>query len=101
EADHAGWWQLTLEFLGIVTSEWPAILEAWGRSNPAAHRRNAILAEARRLRTMKRRGPIVAAGSTGSIPATAEFLSAIARHPQGAVVLPGLDLSLDERSWRL
>jgi ATP-dependent helicase/nuclease subunit B len=100
-ADHAGWWQLTLEFLNIVTAEWPRILQAYGRSNPAAHRRRAILAEARRLETMPRRGPIVAAGSTGSIPATAAFLAAIARHEQGAVVLPGLDRDLDARSWAL
>lgn len=101
EADHAGWWQLTLEFLSIVTSQWPAILQAYGRSNPALHRRRAIEAETRRLALLPRNGPIIAAGSTGSIPATAGFLAAISRHAQGAVVLPGLDMSLDDRSWRL
>lgn len=42
---------------------------------------------------------MIAAGSTGSIPATAELLAAIARLPQGAVVLPGLDRGLDDESW--
>ena len=42
---------------------------------------------------------MVAAGSTGSIPATAELLKAIARHDRGAVVLPGLDQDLDEAAW--
>ena len=42
---------------------------------------------------------MIAAGSTGSIPATAELLAAIARLPNGAVVLPGLDKEMDERSW--
>ena len=45
------------------------------------------------------RGPVIAAGSTGSMPATAKFLHAIARLPQGAVVLPGLDTDLDEAAW--
>ena len=45
--------------------------------------------------------PIIAAGSTGSMPATAKLLAAIARLPHGAVVLPGLDMDLDEESWRV
>ena len=44
---------------------------------------------------------MIAAGSTGSIPATAELIATIARLPHGAVVLPGLDTDLDEESWRL
>src|SRR5690606_28761472 len=32
-------------------------------------------------------------------PATAELLSTIARLPNGAVVLPGLDRAIDEPSW--
>ncbi|MGZ7250325.1 hypothetical protein ACXWPT_09615, partial [Streptococcus pyogenes] len=43
--------------------------------------------------------PVIAAGSTGSIPATADLLSVIARLETGAVVLPGLDRDMDERSW--
>ncbi|MBS0282267.1 MAG: double-strand break repair protein AddB, partial [Proteobacteria bacterium] len=45
-------------------------------------------------------GMVIAAGSTGSIPATARLLGVIARLPHGALILPGLDRALDERSWR-
>ena len=45
--------------------------------------------------------PVIAAGSTGSMPATAKLLAAIAQHPHGAVVLPRLDTVLDEESWRM
>ena len=38
--------------------------------------------------------PVIAAGSTGSIPATARLLRAIAELPRGVVVLPGLDTGL-------
>src|SRR5690606_25546082 len=38
--------------------------------------------------------PVIAAGSTGSIPATARLLLAIARLPRGALVLPGLDTGM-------
>ena len=98
--DLANWWQVTLEFLQIVTDAWPELLSERDRSNPAAHRNAMIRAEAERLARNPPAGPVIAAGSTGSIPATAELLAAIARLPAGAVVLPGLDLALDEASWR-
>ena len=43
--------------------------------------------------------PVIAAGSTGSMPATAKLLATIATLPHGAVVLPGLDTDLDDASW--
>ncbi|RVD57035.1 double-strand break repair protein AddB, partial [Mesorhizobium sp. M8A.F.Ca.ET.023.02.2.1] len=96
----AGWWQVTLEFLGIVTDAWPKFLEESDRSNPAAHRSALIRAEAARLRRNPPAGPVIAAGSTGSIPATAELLATIAGLAGGAIVLPGLDQLLDEASFQ-
>ena len=101
DSDLADWWQLTLDFLAIVTEYWPKALAERQRSNPAAHRNAMIRAEAERLKRSGSEGPVIAAGSTGSIPATAELLAAIARLPEGAVVLPGLDKRLDEEAWTL
>ncbi len=95
----AGWWQVTLEFLQIVTQAWPLHLAEAGRSNPAFYRNAHIRAEARRLSERQNRGPVIAAGSTGSIPATAELLGAVSRLAEGAVVLPGLDRDIDQASW--
>ena len=55
--------------------------------------------EAGRLLTAPPAGPVIAAGSTGTVPATARLLKVIASQPNGAVVLPGLDFSLDPESW--
>ncbi|WP_309086144.1 double-strand break repair protein AddB [Chelativorans sp.] len=96
----AGWWQVTLEFLEIVTRLWPDLLAERGRSNPAAYRNAMLAAEASRLVRNPPRGPVIAAGSTGSIPATARLLGTISRLASGAVVLPGLDLELDDASWQ-
>jgi len=93
------YWQLTLRFLNIAKDIWPEILRAHGRIEPAERRDLLIAAEAERL-MVHPRGPVIAAGSTGSMPATAAFLQAIARLPQGAVVLPGLDTDLDEEAWQ-
>ena len=66
----------------------------------AAARRSAIIRmEAKRIQNSHPAGPIIAAGSTGTIPATRELLAAIARHEEGAVILPGLDLEMDLLSW--
>jgi len=92
------YWQLTLQFLKIAREVWPAILAEHGAIEPAARRDLLIAAEARRLATMVD-GPVIAAGSTGSMPATAELIATIARLPHGAVVLPGLDTELDDPSW--
>lgn len=96
----AAWWQLSLSFLEIVTHHWPDHLAAIGKSSPAAWRNAGLKAEADRLRRKGSAGPVIAAGSTGSIPATADLLAAIATLEQGAVVLPGLDLALDEEAWQ-
>ena len=94
------YWQLTLKFLQIARRQWPEILNERGGIEAAERRDRLIRAEAARL-ARKRDGPVIAAGSTGSIPATAELITTIARLPHGAVVLPGLDTDLDEQSWRL
>jgi ATP-dependent helicase/nuclease subunit B len=94
------YWQLTLRFLKIARQAWPDALDKLGLIEPMTRRDALIKAEAARL-TRKTDGPVIAAGSTGSIPATAELIATIARLPHGAVVLPGLDTDLDEASWRM
>jgi ATP-dependent helicase/nuclease subunit B len=96
--DYAEHWQLTLKFLEILTEYWPHILKDKGLVDPA-NRRNLIMQN--QLAHWKQHiphKPIVAAGSTGSIPATAELLTLISSLPEGCVVLPGLDTSLDMAS---
>ncbi|MBS0532221.1 MAG: double-strand break repair protein AddB [Proteobacteria bacterium] len=94
------YWQLTLNFLKIARDYWPAHLEEAGRIEPAARRDRLIEAEAARL-AAHHSGPVIAAGSTGSMPSTAKLLHVMAGLPEGAVVLPGLDTDLDEDAWRL
>ncbi|AVT74143.1 double-strand break repair protein AddB [Rhodopseudomonas palustris] len=94
------YWSLTLDFLKIAGHAWPQYLKETDRIEPAARRDLLIDAEAQRLAT-QRSGPVIAAGSTGSMPATAKLLTAIARLPHGAVVLPGLDVDLDNAAWDL
>ncbi len=92
-------WEQVGEFLGLLETQWPALLAAEGRISPAERRNRALLDLARRIAQAPPKGPVIAAGSTGSINATAQLLKAIAHLPNGSVVLPGLDRELDAASW--
>ena len=97
--DHARYFQITLDFLKIAFETWPALLAERGLVDPIVRRDTLIHAEVARLRRAPPAGPMIAAGSTGSIPATAALLKAIAGLPNGALVLPGLDRELDDVAW--
>ncbi len=95
----ASHWRDVSRFLALLSEQWPALLLAEKRINPAERRDRLLRALAKRLADRPPEGPVIAAGSTGSIPATAELLGVIARLPRGMVVLPGLDRALDEDAW--
>jgi len=98
-ARYAAHWQITLDFLRIVTEHWPKVLEEEGSIDPSARRNRLLDAQAALWRANPPVDPIVAAGSTGSIPATAELLAIIARLSNGRVVVPGLDRHTDSDAW--
>src|SRR5262245_29240128 len=84
-------WKLTIDFLDILRRAWPDILAEEGAIDPA-DRRNRLLDLQRAVwEAAPPQAPVIAAGSTGSIPAAADLMATIARLPQGAVYLPGLD----------
>ena len=94
-------WQITLEFLKIVTEQWPAILAEEGRIDPADRRNRLLAAQAEAWTRTPPTSPVIAAGSTGSVPASADLLKVVSTLPQGAVVLPGLDLDTDAATWEI
>ncbi|OHC74722.1 MAG: double-strand break repair protein AddB [Rhodospirillales bacterium RIFCSPLOWO2_12_FULL_58_28] len=96
-ADH---WRITLKFLKIITEQWPLLLDEEGCLDPAERRNRLLEARAGVWLRNPPSHPVVAAGSTGSIPATADLLKVVAGLPSGKLVLPGLDVNMDDLSWR-
>lgn len=93
-------WQISLRFLEILSVHWPVILDENGMID-AAQRRNLLLhALADYWREFPPDAPVIAAGTTGSIPATANLLRVICAMPQGRLILPGLDAALNLESWQ-
>ncbi len=92
-------WARTLTFLRIVTAAWPAWLAEQGLMNPAARQVALLDAQAMSWQRRPPDGRVLLAGPTGGIPAVARLAGVLARLPDGAVLLPGLDCELDEATW--
>lgn len=97
--EYAAHWGQTLEFLRIVTHFWPSILEEQRVMDPVKRREAIIKRQIAAWEAAPPATPVIAAGSTGSLPATAALMAAILNLPQGAVVLPGLDTGLPAEAW--
>ena len=93
-ANHSAHWARTQAFLGIVT-------EALSDESPDAEAilRRAVTRLAETWATTSPAHPVILAGSTASRGTTALMAEAIARLPNGAVVLPGFDFDLPAPVW--
>ncbi|HYD26395.1 double-strand break repair protein AddB [Brevundimonas sp.] len=99
EGDLAEHWQESARFLGLAVEAWPKRLEAMGLVDPAWRRARLLRLLAGAWTERPPTQPVIAAGSTGTAPAAADVLAAVAAAPQGCVVLPGLDRDLDPAVW--
>lgn len=95
----ASHWQQTLEFLGIISNQWPRLLEDEGAVDGVIYRNQLLNSLSKMWEKSLPDYPVIAAGSTGSQPATAKLLKTIARLPQGKVILPFLDKEMPEKEW--
>lgn len=98
-ADLSEHWQQTIDFLEILGTVWPQVLSDQNLMDPAQRRDALLRARAEQWRATPPTTPVIAAGSTGTIPATAELLGVVAHLPQGALVLPGLDTTAPDEVW--
>ncbi|MBL8600121.1 MAG: PD-(D/E)XK nuclease family protein [Devosia sp.] len=94
-------WQDVLRFLEPALDAWPKILAERGQIDGAERRNRQLRKQAATAPLLYGERPVIAAGSTGSIAATAELLRAIANLPRGAVVLPGLDTALTPKQHEM
>jgi ATP-dependent helicase/nuclease subunit B len=94
-ADLSGHWARSLRFLQIL-EPWFA---AEGAPDGDSRMRRVVERLERAWLTAPPPDPIIVAGSTGSRGATMRLMELVARLPQGAVVLPGLDSDLPGPIW--
>ena len=92
-------WALSLKFLNIIRTTWPEKLSELGMIDAADRRKRLVRAMISFFENHPPETPVIAAGSTGSIPFTADLLTTISKLPEGCIVLPGVDLEIDAESW--
>jgi ATP-dependent helicase/nuclease subunit B len=95
----AGHWQKSLDLFATVIERWPEELAKLGRIDLPERRNRLLRGVAQAWRENPPRHFVVAAGVTSSAKAIADLLAVVARLPQGAVVLPGLDLASPDAEW--
>lgn len=96
-ASHSAHWERSLTFIRIVQ----AYLAASGTAapDPEARQRMVVQAQIAQWNALPPQHPIIIAGTTGSRGTTALLMDAVARLPQGAVVLPGYDFDMPGPVW--
>ena len=97
--DVAVHWQENVRLFARVQARWRAQLDDNDQIDLATRRNLLFDHAAKRWRDSPPESPIVAAGVTSAAPALARLLRTIAGLPQGAVILPDLDLSMDNAAW--
>lgn len=88
--------QSASEFAKIVTEHWPQYLSDNNLTEPMARRVTLLKKAAELWRANPPKHPVIIAGSTGTLKATANLIKTVAALPQGLVILPGLDTHIDE-----
>lgn len=92
----SGHWDRALRFIGIIGPYLDASQAGYG---PEARQRAAVLRQIAAWQTDPPTHPVLIAGSTGSRGTTALLMAAVARLPQGALVLPGYDFDQPKAVW--
>jgi ATP-dependent helicase/nuclease subunit B len=96
QAEH--WRTITRTFLSVQTG-WLTELDERGEVDGPARRNLLFARAAERWREAPPAYPVIAAGITSASPALAGLLKVVSQLAQGAVILPDLDLALDEDIW--
>lgn len=100
QTDLAIHWKVSVDFLKIITENWPVLLEQHGYSDTNEQDRLAAEAMCARWERQPPSSPVIIAGSTGTTPATQRLMSAVRGLPKGAILFPGLDQETDAATWQ-
>ncbi|MBL4916610.1 double-strand break repair protein AddB [Szabonella alba] len=95
-AEHADHWARVRDFMRIVTP----LFDPATAPDAEGRRRLAALALAGHWQQNPPADPVLVAGSTGSRGTSLLLMQAVARLPQGAILLPGFDADMPAAVWQ-
>lgn len=94
-SDQSGHWERALAFVQLVRTYFAEDAQP----DTEARQRRVIEAQIADWATSPPAHPVIVAGSTGSRGTTSLLMQAVARLPQGAIVLPGMDYDMPHEVW--
>ncbi len=97
--DLAKHWQETLNFFRLISQFWPEKLESMGLLDPWQRKYLMAESEVNYWQNHPITQPIIIAGTTGSIPSTLLIIKEILDSEYGHLVLPSLDVAMDNAQW--
>lgn len=84
----------------IIQDYWPQHLEDQGLMEPMERRVALLNALTDLWSETPPDHPVIIAGSTGTLAATARLMRTVARMDDGLIILPGLDKSMPDTAWK-
>ncbi len=96
--DQSGHWERAKQFLGIAHDYLEGMHSA---PDSEARQRQLIQRIAAHWQEYPVQNPVIIAGSTGSRGTTSLLMEAVAKLPQGALVLPGFDFDMSDAQWNI
>ncbi|MEI4260733.1 double-strand break repair protein AddB [Roseovarius sp. D0-M9] len=94
-SDQSGHWERIRAFLNIVRH----FMDGRGAPGAEARQREVVRRKIEAWQSAPPQHPVLLAGSTGSRGTTQMLMQAVARLPQGAVILPGYDFDTPDHVW--
>ncbi|MDA1237735.1 MAG: double-strand break repair protein AddB [Proteobacteria bacterium] len=93
---HSEYWNRNKRFFKLIDQNYNL------QSLISAEQRQRLIIEDLEVKWAKEppQNPIIIAGSTGSRGTTKKFIKLVARLPQGAIILPGVDFEMSEKTWK-
>jgi len=100
--DFAAHWGQSVEFLKIISEQWPTYLKVIDKLDPAKRRSILIDGQIEHWQEKTPHDPIIVAGTTASAPAVARLVDCVSQLPRGVVILPGIDQDLAQSTtWEM
>jgi len=93
-SNHSDHWTRSLKFIRLISDFFGPMSGAQGQL------RHSITELTQQWQAAPPNHPLIVAGSTGSRGPAAMLMEAVAKLPQGALVLPGFDALMPEEAWR-
>ena len=91
--------QTAAKFYEIIHKAWPAHLANIKRLDPMARRVALLDALTDQWMETPPDYPVIIAGSTGTLPATARLMNCVKNLPKGMIILPGLATGMRPNAW--